>query len=63
MDNALTITTEQAIAQTSQSLQLQSIAHNTKRVYCHAAHALLELVRKIRVEPAEMHFRRHRPGN
>ena len=36
MDNALSITTEQAIAQTSQSLQLQSIAHNTKRVYCHA---------------------------
>ena len=36
MDNALSITTEQAIAQTSQSLQLQSIAYNTKRVYCHA---------------------------
>ena len=37
MDNALSITTEQAIAQTSQSLQLQSIAYNTKRAYCHAA--------------------------
>ena len=36
MDNALSITTEKAIAATSQSLQLQSIAHNTKRVYCHA---------------------------
>ena len=36
MDKALSITTEQAIAQTSQSLQLQSIAYNTKRVYCHA---------------------------
>ena len=36
MDKALSITTEQAIAVTSQSLQLQSIAHNTKRVYCHA---------------------------
>ena len=34
--DALSITTEQAIAQTSQSLQLQSIAFNTKRAYCHA---------------------------
>ena len=36
MNTALSIATEQAIAETSQSLQLQSIAFNTKRVYCHA---------------------------
>ena len=42
MDNALTITTEQAIVETSQSLQLQSIAFNTKRVYCHAVTKFLD---------------------
>ena len=52
MDNALSITTEQAIAQTSQSLQLQSIAHNTKRVYCHVATHFLNWCEKID-QPAE----------
>ena len=42
MDNALTTPTEQAIAQTSQSLQLGSIAHNTKRAYFHAVTKFLD---------------------
>ena len=46
--DALSITTEQAIAQTSQSLQLQSIAFNTKRVILPRGNALLELVREDR---------------
>ena len=53
MDKALTITTEQAIAQTSQSLQLQSIAFNTKRVYCHAVTHFLNWCEKIE-QPAKI---------
>ena len=52
MDNALSITTEKAIAQTSQSLQLQSIAFNTKRVYCHAVTHFLNWCEKIE-QPAQ----------
>lgn len=47
MDTTLSITTEQAIAQTSQSLQLNSIAFNTKRVYCHAVTHFLNWCEKI----------------
>ena len=53
MDKALTITQQTAIAQTSQSLQLQSIAHNTKRVYCHATTHFLNWIEKID-QPAEI---------
>ena len=53
MDKALTITTEQAIAQTSQSLQLQSIAFNTKRAYCHAVTHFLNWCEKIE-QPAKI---------
>ena len=53
MDNALSITTEQAIAQTSQSLQLGSLAYNTKRVYCHAVTHFLNWIEKIE-QPAEI---------
>ena len=51
--DALSITTEQAIAQTSQSLQLQSIAFNTKRVYCHATTKFLNWCEKIK-QPAKV---------
>ena len=49
----LSKTIEQAIAQTSQSLQLQSIAFNTKRVYCHAVTHFLNWIEKID-QPAEI---------
>ena len=51
--DALSITTEQAIAQTSQSLQLQSIAFNTKRAYCHAVTHFLNWCEKIE-QPAKI---------
>ena len=53
MDKALSIATEQAIAETSQSLQLQSIAFNTKRVYCHAVTHFLNWCEKIE-QPAKI---------
>ena len=53
MDNALSITSEKAIAATSQSLQLQSIAFNTKRVYCHAVTHFLNWCEKIE-QPAQI---------
>ena len=51
--DALSITTKQAIAQTSQSLQLQSIAFNTKRAYCHAVTHFLNWCEKIE-QPAKI---------
>ena len=53
MDNALSITTEQAIAETSQSLQLQSIAYNSKKTYCLATHHFLNWCEKID-QPAQI---------
>ena len=53
MDSALSITTEKAIAETSQSLQLQSIAYNSKKAYCLATHHFLNWCEKID-QPAEI---------
>ena len=53
MNNALMITQQTAIAQTSQALQLQSIAFNTKRVYVHAATHFLNWIEKIE-QPAKV---------
>ena len=47
MDNAMTITTQKAIVETSQSLQLASIAFNSKRMYCHATTHFLNWCEKI----------------
>ena len=53
MDSTLSITTEQAIAETSQSLQLQSIAYNSKKTYCLATHHFLNWCEKID-QPAQI---------
>ncbi|MCY3682317.1 MAG: tyrosine-type recombinase/integrase [Gemmatimonadetes bacterium] len=47
MDNALTTRPHSAVDKTSQTLQPGSIAHNTKRMYCHATTHFLNWCEKI----------------
>ena len=54
MDNALTAAQTTAIEQAAQSLQLQSIAHNTKRTYVHAATHFLNWIEGIE-QPSKVH--------
>ena len=54
MDNALTAAQATAIERAAQSLQLQSIAHNTKRTYVHAATHFLNWIEGIE-QPSKVH--------